>query len=338
MTETCTGRGTVIGVGGENGRLGNNIAQLVKGLYFGAALSVNCLYLDPKQHHSSLHNGAIFDLPEFLKLSPHPQNFSSRAVGCEGVLTQYRAQFLKHGGDPGAALFFTGGFWTNGCKGADAATVHTLARTYLIPHLKPEFKSCVRSYNAGFGHLTIHLRGGDLLPLKHANMKDSVNHWLWRQPPCAMYGKIIEENNYSDVLVLVGKSVVEYGTTETTTHPCISWLKAYGKKTNVTVRIQSSTVLNDACAIYKAKHLVLSYSTFGESLALLSGAARRLYYYNAFHEHSALNCKLWPRVELYRFEGPSTHHGYSNDVEGWTKRMTHYRNVTGPRIITSEAC
>jgi hypothetical protein len=341
MTESCTGRGTVIGIGGNNGRLGNNIAQLVKGLYFGAALNMNCVYLDPKQHQSFLHNGAIFDLPEFLHLSPNPPNFSSRAIGCEGVMNQYRAQFLQHGGDPNAAIFLKGDFWGNGCKGADAATVHALAQKYLVPRLKDEFKDCLGSHNSSSGHrhLTIHLRGGDLLPLKFASPNDTVDHWLWRQPPCSMYDKIIKGNKYTAVLVLIGKPTDEFGTTESEgLHPCIPWLKAYGKKTNITVRIQSSSVLEDACAVYRARHLVLSYSTFGESLALLSGAARRLYHYNRFHDHSALNCKLWPHVKLVRFNGHATHHGYTNNVAGWTKRMTDYANVTGPQFISADEC
>lgn len=325
----CSNSNAIVAVGGANGPLGNNLVSLIKGLYFAAALNMSCLYLDPHEHQNPLHNGAILDLPTHV---PVDKCAFATAAGCQGVLSAYRDAHGAHGG-----------FWTNGCHGASAGIVHRLAKQYLEPHLKPAFWRCLTNTSKASRAranqlLTIHLRGGDLLPHKHT-LDAPVNHWMWRQPPCAMYQKIIESANYTDILVLVGQPVDEFGIVETRTkHPCIDWVQVYGAKAGLRVVVQSRSVLEDACALYQAQNVALSYSTFGESLAVLSGAARRLYYYNRFQEHTAINCKLWPGAKLYAFFGQGNDGGYTNNAAGLSKRMITYSNFTGPHYVTEESC
>merc|ERR1712217_788658 len=90
--------------------------------------------------------------------------------------------------------------------------------------------------------LTIHLRNDDMY---------RYTHYLWGQPPCAMYEKIILDEGYTRVLIVTsGKP------------PCAAWFQKFGKKHNVEIKVQTGSILQDFCALARARRLVLSFSTF----------------------------------------------------------------------------
>ena len=297
---------------GKNGRTGNNLAQVMKGLYFAAATSISCVHLPTKYYKNSL-----FDMPEYFRIGYHPVNFE----GCANALSESQAPWLRHCSVACNPSSTYGSFWVDGCTGIAANEMRLLADAYIKPHAFFHAPNDDESDKL----LTVHLRGGDLL----GNV-NPVNHWLWAQPPCAMYEKIVAHGNYNSVLVVIDKPIEAY--------PCVPWFRNFSKRSGIMVRIQSSSVLADARAISRAKNLALSFSTFPESIALVSGNAKRLYLYNSFQENSAMNCKLWSGVTLYVIQGLRKPPAHNNTFFAVREHMLSYKAFSAPSRVENNRC
>lgn len=311
----CADDAATVFVTGANGRLGNNLIQIIRAVYMATALNATCVRLSPLLQ-TQKHVGSIADLPDFLSIG---SNALVADAKCKKVALTYR--------NPSG---YSGNFWPEGCRGTTASAAHQIAREYIAPHLRSQFKQCAKSHALDDKLLTIHLRGGDLLPGQHSD----VDKWFWDQPPCWTYQKIILSGGYKDVLVIT-EPELHRGQIR---HPCIRWLRAYGVSSGVSVRVQSTSLVEDACAIYRAKNLVLACSTFSESLAVLSGKAKQIYFYNAFRENSAMNCYLWPNASLYAFFGESVNDLYQNNVTALIDYMETYQSFVGPHRVFGQAC
>lgn len=301
---------------GKNGRTGNNLAQVMKGLYFAAATNMSCIHLEPQYY-----NNSVLDMPAFFRLDNH----SIEMDGCTNALSEYQAPWLWHCNASCEPTSTFGSFWIDGCDGVAANDLRLLAETYIKPHAR--FSTAIPP--DGDGLLTVHLRGGDLLGKQDGDRNAPAHHWMWAQPPCSVYERIVSHGNYSAVLIVLEKPVEAY--------PCVPWFRHFSKRSGVILRIQASTVLADARAIYRARNLALSFSTFSESIALVSGEAKRLYVYNTFQAHSAINCKLWPGVSLYDFQGPNKPPANNTLAALWA-HMTTYEGFVGPRLVTTDLC
>jgi len=294
---------------GKNGRTGNKLAQVTKAVFFAAATNMTCVHLEPKSYNNSL-----LAMPEYLRLGKH----SIKGDGCTSASSE---SWLHR---CGASSVVCGNFWLNGCHGVAAGDLRPLAEAYIKPYAR---FSTAEGFPRGDNLLTAHLRGGDLLK---ESRNGYANHWMWAQPPCAVYERIVNHGNYSAILVVLDKPVEA--------HPCVPWFRNFSKHRGLKLRIQSSSVVEDARAIYRARNLALSYSTFGESIALVSGEAKRLYVYNTFQEHSAMNCKLWPGVSLYGILGPNKPPARNNTLAALWAHMTTYKDVAGPVFVTDDLC
>ncbi|MBD2460529.1 hypothetical protein H6G89_05670 [Oscillatoria sp. FACHB-1407] len=104
--------------------------------------------------------------------------------------------------------------------------------------------------------LVIHMRSGDVFQKKP--------HPAYVQPPVSFYLKIIEEFNFTDILIVTQNDF---------RNPCIEHLK----QLIPTVRVQASTLEDDISAILSARNLVTAFSTFSIALAFASTQIKQLY-------------------------------------------------------------
>ena len=311
----CTDDVPTVVVTGANGRLGNNLIQIIRAIYMATALNATCVKFSALMQ-TQQHVGSITNFPDTLSIE---SNALIADAKCKKVALSYQTR-----------SGYGGNFWTKGCHGTTAYTAHRIAQKYIAPHFKPQFWQCAKSHALDDKLLTIHLRGGDLLPGQHSN----VDKWFWDQPPCWAYHNVIRSGGFEDVLIIT-EPELHRGQIR---HPCISWLRTYGVSSGVSVRVQSTSLIEDACAIYRAKNLVLACSTFSESLAVLSGKAKRIYFYNAFRQNSVMNCILWPNANLYAFIGESVADLYQNNVTALIDYMETYQRFDGPHLVSTRAC
>ena len=126
-----------------------------------------------------------------------------------------------------------------------------ILKNYILPHIK-----CVDGENVNDNTLVIHIRSGDIF--------GGWTHKNYVQPPLSFYKKIINESEYSDILIV---------TQPDKKNPCIGGLLSW----NSNIKIQCGTLREDVSAILKAKNLVIGFGTFGWMLSMLSDRIDNLY-------------------------------------------------------------
>lgn len=139
----------------------------------------------------------------------------------------------------------------------------------------------------------IHIRSGDILSRKP--------HSLYVQPPLNYYIKIINEYNdkYDKFIIITEPDML---------NPCIKKLKEYSDK----IEIKSQKVEDDYSYLLRAQSIVLSWSTFSDTIVYLSPNLKNLFFWNDSHVFSNksvlpnnINVKsiklLKPYIERYKW-------------------------------------
>eukprot|EP00419_Tripos_fusus_P061358 CAMPEP_0172907214 /NCGR_PEP_ID=MMETSP1075-20121228/178399_1 /TAXON_ID=2916 /ORGANISM="Ceratium fusus, Strain PA161109" /LENGTH=200 /DNA_ID=CAMNT_0013764793 /DNA_START=59 /DNA_END=657 /DNA_ORIENTATION=- len=180
---------------------------------------------------------------------------------------------------------FASRFWKQQCHAVSAKQYHDLARELVWPMFKADLGACTEKNDTNpetqERTLTVHLRSDDMwkgLDGKKIPSDAVANHWLWQHPPCSLYEKVIAEEGFQHVLVVTSSDRL---------NPCVSWFEKRAMWSNYSVRVQSKTLLEDSCALLRARNLFLSYSTFPESMAVLSLQVRRIFSRTQYQQYSA---------------------------------------------------
>eukprot|EP00913_Durusdinium_trenchii_P019012 g17868.t1 len=127
-------------------------------------------------------------------------------------------------------------------------------------------------------------------------MEANAHHWLWHQPPCTMYRKIIVLAQFDISVIVV--------TSPDLRHVCVEWLKSNAASLGIEVVIQSGSLMEDFCALAKASNLVLSFSTLGDNAAVLNKRVKKIFFREFAQTHSLMDCGLWPGTTLYQYKMP----------------------------------
>jgi len=235
---------------------------------------------------------------------------------------------------------YASGFWTTRCDGVAAERYHDLAQEHLWPLLRPEVKACLEDASSPDDErqLTVHLRGNDLWDMgefemqarKPVNLEAGAHHWLWANPPCTMYEKIIREEGFTSVLVV---------TSPDRRHACVEWFENLKTRTGLDahVTVQANKLAEDLCALAKAKNLVLSFSTLSNAAAILSKRLKRVYV-REFALNSLMNCKVWSGVNIVQYTMPiseKSHKPYNNTYAGVIEWFQTYHP---DNIVRRSAC
>ncbi|CAE8703914.1 unnamed protein product, partial [Polarella glacialis] len=291
---------------GGSGRMGNNIQEILRGLMYAKLTGVQQVSLNLDGNLLP----QIFDpQAKLLLTSSFPEIAGNPS--CPDRVGKPAGQFYNYQGET--------------CPGVDARAYHDLAIEYLYQAFLPAVRTCVESEDTDSADadktLTVHLRGQDLWGMgefettasKELDMHAGAHHWLWHQPPCTMYRKIIVDEGYTSVLVITSSDL---------RHTCVQWFQQLNQSLPVKVRIQAGSLSEDYCALTRAQNLVLGYSTLSDTAALLSKRLKRLYF-REFAGKSLLDCSLWQGTEARLYKMPITegsHESYENtysDIIRW---------------------
>ncbi|CAE7913971.1 unnamed protein product, partial [Symbiodinium sp. KB8] len=188
-------------------------------------------------------------------------------------------------------------------------------------------KACLEGPDEAPGteqQLTVHLRGNDLwnmgefelMPKKPVNMEAGAHHWLWANPPCTMYEKIIREEGFTQVLIV---------TSPDRRHACVPWFENFRERTglNVKITLQTNSLAEDFCTLARARNLVLSFSTLSNAAAIMSKRVKRVYL-RQFALNSMMNCDIWPDLSMVQYSMPISeqhHEPFNNTYAGVTEWM-----------------
>eukprot|EP00930_Biecheleria_cincta_P039985 TRINITY_DN27433_c0_g1_i1.p1 TRINITY_DN27433_c0_g1~~TRINITY_DN27433_c0_g1_i1.p1 ORF type:complete len:503 (-),score=62.19 TRINITY_DN27433_c0_g1_i1:14-1489(-) len=295
---------------GGNGRLGNNIGQLLHGLMFATLIHADKVELNAEGGQLKQVfkvRKTVLDLP-----------VSGNERGTIPKECKSAADASKQRGKQG---LYASGFWTTRCDRVKAREYHDLALEHIWPLLQPPVKACLEDVAepGAEKQLTVHLRGNDLWDMgefeekpKHSiDLNRGAHHWLWAQPPCSMFEKIVREEGYTSILVV---------TSPDKHHACVPWFEEMKERTglNVKVIIQAKKLAEDFCALAKAENLVLSFSTLSNAAAIMSKRLRRVYV-REFALNSLMNCNVWGDVTLTQYSMPiseGNHKPYNNTYAG----------------------
>jgi len=296
-----------------NGRLGNNMHEVFHGLYFAKQAGITMV----KVSCGSRQLQQILDLPNLLHLPQHLKKEGPISEECWGL-----AHVIQDKHQPGR---FVSGFWEARCDPVYARQYHDLAKELIWPMFKAALVACIKNNDTNpepqEQTLTVHLRSDDMWVDDHGGKipSDAVpNHWLWQNPPCSLYEKVIAEEGFRHVLVVTSSDRL---------NPCVSWLEKRATRSNYSFRVQSKTLLEDSCALLRARNLFLSYSTFPESMAVLSLQVQRIFSRTQFQQYSAMDDLGWPGTSIEQYHVP-IHEGhlgpYSNTMQGVRHWMLTY--------------
>jgi len=287
-----THNGTVM-LDGWNGGLGNRLIGLSAALVFAQYTGAAWLKIKHPinmQEFSHFERLFNFTAPKYIALP---------AIGDQSLQASCRpAQWFFNQSDP---IVYSSNWWRISCRMAPARIVHELMRKYVQPLMTPELSACVDAPLAEHEQdmLTVHIRRLD--------------------NPCSLVRQIQTEGKFSSLLVVTeGKSIFKAGK-----HPCLNHFGTYSA-------VQNGSLLADTCALMRAKHLLVSWSTFPESLALLSEHLETYYHagpYEPFHDQSVDYCTdtsghLWPGTQLVQYNRS----GY-DDAMSKTKTMEEQKKL-----------
>jgi len=307
--------GPVVQILAGNGRLGNNMHELFHGLYFAKQVGATMV----KVACGSGQLEQVLDLPEEMHL---PQRFSK---GKGGPIPKECRALAHESEDKHQPGHYVSPFWAAHCHPVPARHYHDIAKELIRPLFKANLAACLESSDIQSvpqeQTLTVHLRSDDMWGVGDGEAIPSdaaPNHWLWQHPPCSLYEKVIAEEGFRHVLVVTSKDRL---------NPCVSWFETRAKGSNYSLKVQSKTLLEDACALLKAQNLFLSYSTFPESMAVLSSQVRRIFSRTRYQQYSAMDQRGWPGTSVEQYHVP-IHEGhlgpYSNTMQGVRRWMLTY--------------
>lgn len=320
-----------------HGRIGNNLAQLGHALVFADLSGAGRLSLRAaKLRHEPTKAEAqsrrdllrLFDLPDDFRI--HGRSSRSQVSLPEACDTP-RVRSLKRDDSS-----YVDPWYATPCSNITAAQYHEVLLSYLRPVFSSHLATCVDTDDAEDDHrlLTVHLRGDDVWPVSADRWDRRANSRIWLFPPCAMYERIIYDGHFSRVLVV---------TSADRRHPCVGWFDALAARSRVQVHVQSGSVIEDACALLRARHLAVSYSSFGHNLAVLSNRVRKIYSRGAFDPHWLLDCEAWPGTSVVRYDVPiddEVHASYNDTYRAAVEWMQSFplEKVRGPTSCRSQDC
>ena len=214
------------------GRLGNNILQLKHALYI--AQKSESLLITPDH---VLFKRTVYDFRST------PSNYMDWQVykSCSEVVIEHLFAFFAK--------------TTNPCNAVLGNMSHEESRQLLQQNLLPYLGLTI--VPAPKDRLVIHIRSGDVFDIHERQ----THNTSYIQPPCSYYKMIIEDHNFTDILIISTKH-----DDENLNNPCIQDLLLY----NAMISYQHSDLIEDVSTVLGTTHLAFGTGTFAYELAILS--------------------------------------------------------------------
>jgi len=221
---------------------------------------------------------------------------------------------------------FRGVHWwyhTHLCHNFTAIQYRRVALQHVRPMLGSAISDCLeRPWSTRDNDvLTIHLR------------LDDVTRELGRypgQPPCSMYDRILIGNTFKFKEI----RVISAGTKNC---DCCGRIEMVAHAQGISVFFTASTLANDFCQLARARHLVVSFSTFAIAAALVSTEVRTIFRrgdsnWGQVQLHSMLpTCQTWPGVTMYEYSTEKQLNKYTKNQSQNFLLNFPVGDVCGPR-------
>ncbi|CAK9050661.1 unnamed protein product [Durusdinium trenchii] len=260
-----------IGVKTWNGRIGNHYFQVSQVIVFALLCGISAVsfpeaILNPKAYQSQV---GVLLMPQRVMLEgqSHPQPL-------------FVPSFCP-------SSFKSSNWYHQHCNGSVPAWRHwQVMQRYVRPHLGQQLLQIEAALTtAEEDVLTVHLRGDDV---------GRVPMYELSQPPCSLYQRILQEHRYRRVmLIFLGKPA------------CQSFFEQNLSKDIQVERPKNNSVTLHFASLMRARHLLVSFSSFSLSAALLSKTVKTLYRRTGVpwekDLHALLNCNIWPGVIMYEY-------------------------------------
>lgn len=296
---------------GWNGRVGNNLFQIGGAIILAKASGADKIFLPdrpnkfPEEVERGMtlasmfvfparypegskkkvnwkHKGEV-QIPE-LVLKIQPEKRENLWNNCKVLI----GEAPEHGPET-----LEGRLWSYACQQVPAQTFHESLRETLVPQMNATFAQCVNAPTSGPEQelLTVHLRGDDYWKEDYATGWQKGLHE--GEIPCSLFQSIRERFGLLQTLIV---------TSPDRRHPCAQESTAnHGKS----VSVQSQSVWEDACALMRAKHSVLSKSTFSEFFTLISDRVSSIHHSGLFNYGAVRWCaesgEVWPGTTLNEY-------------------------------------
>jgi len=295
-----------INISSWQGRFGNHMHQIVFAVLAAELCSVRSVDLALYRHKFPL------DLPRKLWLNETKWQKTDSDYAAPSTMLPCKPKILYR--------------WQKShlCHNFTVRQYRRVALQYLRPLMKRDVRNCLdnRTWPAGDDEvLTVHLRAGDIV------------RWNGRsagQAPCSMYEKILLQGHFAKVHVVfepVGPCV------------CCQHIRSCAERLKIGYSQQSTTIHNDFCTLAKARHLVLSFSTFAVSAALISTDVKTLHRrgdsnWGTVQLHSMLpSCSVWPGIMMFEWTVEPQLNKYN-----WTQADKFLRTFPLERIHGPTVC
>ncbi|CAE8608733.1 unnamed protein product [Polarella glacialis] len=227
-----------------------------------------------------------------IKSVRFPAHISKNAYQRQDGLLDAPSEILLPGPDLHAGLTIPSqcpegtqhNWYHNPCVNITAREYKRVMMEYVRPVLGADLSACMsNSTPIEEDLLTIHLRNDDIM---------QYVYMFWGQPPCSMYEKIILEEKFK----------------KRSSRRSWWWAQGRGPASRgcaASRREQGLKIYEDFCALARARHLVLSFSSFSISAALLSKEVRTIYRRKDSDWEGRLraiiNCDVWPGVRMLEY-------------------------------------
>lgn len=268
-------------MGSGGGRLGNQLHALGAALIFAKYTGAQRLRIPPDgdARHKTRE---LFQLPEEIWLG-----------GGGDTSLQKSCEIVPAGNS---------NWWRSHCKPVPARVFHDALVKYIRPYINANLSACVKAPATKHekGQLTVHLRGEDYWPAPDNHKANYSKARARPDTPCSLFDKIFSEGKFKHLLIV---------TSPDRRHPCARMFQERVERGEGHIKVQSDSIVDDACALLRAPHLALSYSTLAEGIALLSDRAQHLYHSGGFepeHDPGVDWCTdgtgdLWPGAKLLQY-------------------------------------
>jgi len=253
---------------------------------------------------STIHIGSSCEHKEHTQCFGYPHIFTIDAEAAASGTQELRLHGIEADPglqksckrvDPAVALGEEGADWWHvHCYVAPAPVFHEMMVKHVRPYFVKNLTKCVDAPVTAEERSTllVHYRSGD-----KASMKPRDG------PPCALAEKVFADGGFKKYRIVSGNPQ-----SESAVHPCVHYFK---KKPEATV--QQGSLLEDVCSILRAPNLLSSFSTFPETLALLSTRLQNYYHQGSVEplhtrgEYTVNYCTdesdaIWPGTKWFQYK------------------------------------
>jgi len=183
-----------------------------------------------------------------------------------------------------------------------ASVHHDLFMKFVRPYFSVNLSKCVNAPATMLEEetLTVHYR--------EADVEEGGLNTPRFDNPCTLVDRLRKEGGHKHLMVIAKTQNRKHHPLH---HPCVQKFQTLTTNGDSSITMQNGSLVEDVCMMLRAKHLLVSLSTFAEGLAILSDRLQTYYHageYEPFHSPKSVSfCtdragNLWPGTKLVQYE------------------------------------